>query len=135
MPKNYTLKGKIVSGARQAAFFTQLDWVQKQCREKFGFTPYPGTLNLEIAKEYLHVIETLQKEKLIELIPPDPNFCTAKTITAQTASIQGAVIIPEEDVNIHAKNIIEIIAPIMIKKALGVKDGDTLEFKLIVPDS
>jgi CTP-dependent riboflavin kinase len=134
MTKSYTLKGKIVSGARQAAFFTQLDWVQKQCREKFGFAPYPGTLNLEIDKEYLPVIEALQKEKLIELIPPDPDFCTAKTITVEIASIQGVVIIPEEDVNIHAKNIIEIIAPLKIKQALGVKDGDAFEFELKVPD-
>jgi len=134
MPKSYPLKGKIVSGARQAAFFTQLDWVQKQSREKFGFTPYPGTLNLEIDKEYLPVIEALRKEKLIELIPPDPKFCTAKTITAEIASIQGAVIIPAEDVNIHAQNIIEIIAPLKLKEALGVKDGDTLEIELKVPD-
>ncbi len=134
MPKSYTLKGKIVSGARQAAFFTQLDWVQKQFQEKFGFAPYPGTLNLEIDPEYLPVIEALQKEKLIELIPPDPNFCTAKIITAEIASIKGALIIPEDNVNIHAKNIIEIIAPLKLKEALGVKDGDTLEFELKVPD-
>ena len=49
MNERYTLTGKIVSGARQAAFFTQLDWVLEQCRQKLGFKPYPGTLNLEIA--------------------------------------------------------------------------------------
>ena len=130
MTESYTLKGKIVSGARQAAFFTQLDWVQEQLEEKFGFRPYPGTLNLEIDDEYLPVIEALQKKKLIELIPPDPKFCTAKTTTAAIGTIAGAVIIPEDKVNIHAKNIIEVIAPLKLKDALGVKDGDTLELVL-----
>ena len=130
MADSYTLTGKIVSGAQQAAFFTQLDWVQEQLEDKYGFRPYPGTLNLEIEVEYAAVIETLQKKQLVELIPPDPKFCTAKTISATIGDIEGVVIIPEEDVNIHAANIIEIMAPVKVKEALNVKDGDHLTLLL-----
>ena len=45
------LKGKVVGGSRQAAFFTQIQWVQDQCAEKLGFAPFPGTLNVELAPE------------------------------------------------------------------------------------
>ena len=133
MIETYTLKGKIVSGARQAAFFTQLDWVQEQLEEKFGFRPYPGTLNLEIESEYVAVIETLQHEKLVELIPPDPKFCVARTISATVGGIEGIVIIPEADVNIHAANIVEVMAPVKVKDALDVKDGDRLELIIKMP--
>ena len=128
-----SIKGKIVSGSRQAAFFTQLDWVQQQCQEKFGFRPYPGTLNLEIGDEYLPIIALLQTKKLVELIPPDPNFCTAKSIPVSIESIEGAVIIPEENVNIHANNIVEVIAPLKLKDALAVRDGDIIELVLKIP--
>ena len=134
MSKSQILKGKIVSGLRQATFFTQLDWVQQQLREKFGFLPYPGTLNLQIDDEYLPVLEALRKKTLIELIPPDPNFCTAKSILVFIGSIKGALIIPEEDVNVHGKNIIEVIAPLKLKHALGLKDGDFLDIVLKIPE-
>ena len=135
MTESYTLEGKIVSGAQQAAFFTQLDWVQEQLQDKYGFKPFPGTLNLEIEGEHSAFIETLQKKKLIELVPPDPKFCTAKTIPAIIGDIEGVVIIPEEDVNIHAANIIELIAPVKVKEALDVKDGDRLELLLKIPEA
>ena len=134
MTESYTLKGIIVSGSQQAAFFTQLDWVQQQFREKFGFLPYPGTLNLQIDDEYLPMLEALRKKRLIELIPPDPNFCTAKSIPVFIESITGALIIPEENVNVHGKNIIEVIAPLKLKDALGLKDGDFLELVLKIPE-
>ena len=76
MEKDLTITGKIVSGVRQGAFFTQLDWFQEQCAEKLGFKPYPGTLNIEISVKNTPQIEALEKEKGIEFIPPDATFCS-----------------------------------------------------------
>ena len=126
MDDELVFTGRIVSGVRKAAFFTQLDWVQNQCLEKLGFRPYPGTLNLEINQDDLPVIENLQKMDTEELIPADPNFCTAKVLTVSLGSARGAIIIPAEDVQVHGKNIVEIIAPIRIKEALKVNDGDSV---------
>lgn len=74
MVNELVFTGKIVSGVRQAAYFTQLDWVQDQCKDKLGFQPYPGTLNLEINEDDLPVIKNLQEMDTEELIPTDPNF-------------------------------------------------------------
>lgn len=126
------LKGKIVSGAKKAAFFTQLDWVLEQCLEKLGFKPFPGTLNVEILPECLLGAESIQEEKGIELIPPEPNdpidstFCTAQVLPVSIQGIGGAIIIPEEKVKIHDKNIIEALAPVNLKDALNVDDGDII---------
>jgi CTP-dependent riboflavin kinase len=133
MNKEFILTGTIISGVRQAAYFTQLDWVQDQCMAKLGFRPHPGTLNLEIEKDSLSVLEKLRKQKAKELIPTDPNFCTARVLPVSLESVKGAIIIPAEDVQVHGKNIVEILAPVSIKEALNVDDGDTI--MLVIQDS
>ena len=124
--KDLIISGKIVGGAGEGAYFTQIGWVQQQCDEKLGFKPYPGTLNLEISEEFLPAIELLDQKTGIELISPDPQFCNAMVFQVSLQDIIGAVILPEEKVRVHPKNIIEIIAPLNIKASLNVKDGDSL---------
>ena len=126
MEEHLAIIGKIVSGTGEGAYFTQIGWVQQQCEEKLGFKPYPGTLNLEISEEFLPAIEFLDQEKGIGLISPDPKFCNAMVFKVSCLDIIGAVILPEEKVRVHPKNIIEIIAPQNIKASLNVKDGDSV---------
>ena len=125
------IMGKIVSGAGEGAYFTQIDWVQQQCHQKLGFKPYPGTLNLEIALDDLPKIVTLGQKNGVELISPDPKFCNTKAFAVKLEKINGAIIMPEEKVRIHAENIIEIIAPLNIKATLNVKDGALLSILLL----
>jgi len=126
MGETLKIRGKIISGAKEAAFFTQLDWVKEQCLDKLGFTPYPGTVNIEILAEDLATLTRIKKETGIRLIPPDPQFCEGRTLRASIKSVDGCVFIPPQDVNIHKPNIIEFMAPVMVKSALGVEDGDFL---------
>lgn len=129
MSKNQILKGRVVSGAKKAAFFTQLDWVLKQCSEKLGFKPFPGTLNIELLPESLLDVESIQEEKGIELVPPDPidsAFCTAQVLPILIEEVDAAIIILEEKVKVHGRNIIEVIAPMSLKDALNIDDGDTV---------
>ena len=125
------ITGKIISGAGEGAYFTQIDWVQQQCDEKLGFKPCPGTLNLEISDEFLPAIKLLDRKEGIELISPDPKFCNAMAFHVLLGGFNGAIILPEEKVRIHPKNVIEIIAPVNIKMSLKVKDGDSLEITVI----
>ena len=133
MLKDLIIAGKIVGGAGEGAYFTQINWVQEQCQERLGFKPYPGTLNLEISREYLPLIESLNREKGIDLISPDPKFCNAKAFPVSLGDISGALIMPDEKVRIHAKNIIEIIAPLNIKASLNVSDGDLISIAIRQP--
>ena len=126
MNDKLTVTGKIVSGEKKGAFFTQLDWVQEQCLEKLGFKPYPGTLNIQIHEEMVPVIETLPQEQIIELIPPDSNFCTGKVFPVVVEGLPAAVVLPQEEVRVHGKNIVEIISNVKLKDALDLKDGDTV---------
>ncbi len=126
--RSWELNGRVVSGIGQASFFTQLDWVQDQCMKKLGFRPYPGTLNLnmEIFAESRFTVEELRKESAIQLVPPDPKFCAAKVLPVHIGTVLGAVIIPSKHVNVHEDSIVEVIAPLKLRDALGVKDGDVV---------
>jgi CTP-dependent riboflavin kinase len=132
---HWVLTGEIVSGAREAVFFTQLDWVQEQCKTKLGFKPYPGTLNLKINREQWSVVEALRDEEGIMLVPPDPKFCIGRTLPLTVGGIRGALIIPSEDVNIHGKNVLEVMAPVRLKEGLGVDDGDSVTLDVERPIS
>ena len=124
MKDHRNITGKIVSGVKQGAFFTQLDWVQEQCLEKLGFKPFPGTLNLEIAIENMAIIGALQAQAGFELVPPDSNYCSGLVYPITVEGISGAIVAPAADVRVHAKNIIEVISRLGLKDALGVEDGD-----------
>ena len=133
MKDHRNITGKIVSGVKQGAFFTQLDWVQEQCLEKLGFKPFPGTLNLEIAIENMAIIGALQAQAGIELVPPDSNFCSGLVFPITVEGISGAIVAPAADVRVHAKNIIEIISRLGLKDALGVEDGDWVTLTIDSP--
>jgi len=126
MNDKLTVTGKIVSGEKKGAFFTQLDWVRDQCQEKLGFRPFPGTLNLEIDAAKIPHVEALLNKSGIELVPPDPSFCVGHVYPVSIMGVSGAIVAPAEDVRVHGKNIIELIAPACLKDAMDADDGDEI---------
>lgn len=124
MSKKIVIQGIVSSGLAEAFDFTQLDWVKEQCLERLGFVPYPGTLNLKVDEEYLNAIKELREQEGIEIIPPTPDFCKAISYRTSIKEIDAAVVIPL--VKDYPEDIIEIIAPIKLKEALSIKDGDRL---------
>ena len=126
----FVIRGKVVSGSGKAAFFTQLDWVRVQCLQKLGFEPFPGTLNVNVFSENLSETDQWRNQQAIELIPTDPNFCRARIISVSVNGIDAALIIPEKNVRIHGNQTLEVLAPVMLKAALGVDDGDMVEIAI-----
>ena len=115
-----------------------LDWVQATLKKSLGFAPFPATLNVRPKmQEDARIWEDVQKNfPGIPLPPVDNGFCSTRLYLAEVqgpsnsanGKVSGAVLLP--DVNGYPKDKIEIIAPVRLKSALGVTDGDqlTLEF-------
>lgn len=112
-----------MSGSRSAAHFTQLDWVQQQCREKLDFAPFPGTLNLDIDPDYFPLVSELQAADAIELIPQASDGCAGRVIPLSIEGFRGAIVIPDRKVNFHGQNIVEVMAPVGLRESLGLADG------------
>ncbi len=126
------LTGTIQSGAGKGAYFTSLGWVISQLRKEMGFAPFPGTLNVRVADDDLPKMKAFFSEKDFELVPDDPQFCSAKVKKVKVNGITGVAVFPSEDVRIHGNEIVEIISSCHIKDALRLSDGDEVtitEFK------
>ncbi len=60
----------------------------------------------------------------LPLVPPDGHFCAGRIYPVSIGTIPGAIVLPEENVRIHDGGILEILAPVCLREALRVKDGD-----------
>ena len=116
------IKGVIFSESRETAFFTSLDWVRWQCREKLGFEAYPGTLNLRINEKDLSAISHLVAGQGCQATPPTLAFCEAMRLKVAIGAIEALAILPY--VGDYYESTVEIIAPVKIKEKVNLTDGD-----------
>jgi len=117
------LKGKVFSGNKRGKQFVNLPWVKKQINKKLGFNPYIGTLNLRLPNEA--GVNELREANGIKIIP-EKGYYEGKCFKALVSKkVEGAVVLP--DVPEYPTNILEIIAPVNLRKTLGLKDGVEIE--------
>jgi len=124
------VKGKVFSGRGEGAKFIELQWARRQIAEKLGFIPYPGTLNLKLAQDDVRFKKLLKKAKSTE-ISPAKGFCRGRCFNAYLMdNLKCAIVIPE--IVEYPEGIIEVVAPIDLRKKLQLKDDDTVEVKIIL---
>ncbi|HMK54579.1 MAG TPA: DUF120 domain-containing protein [Methanobacteriaceae archaeon] len=115
------IQGKVTSGTQEGQYFMSLDVYKGQFREKLGFEPFPGTLNLKINENDANKIRKLKgqmktikgKEKLgdVKLLPAVLN-----------QKVEGALVFPVKTQ--HNPEILEFIAQKNLRESLQLKDGD-----------
>lgn len=123
------LEGTLCSGLGEGAMFTGLDWVAREFREKLGFAPYPGTVNLSLKGDAW----TLARRRLNQAagipITPPPGFCAAKCFAVViNDSIAAAAVLP--DVAGYPADKFEIVAPVAVRQNLQLRDGDRVRLRL-----
>jgi riboflavin kinase len=128
--KTVRVKGKVFSGTGEGAKFASLSWVKKQIKEKLGFTPYPGTLNLRLNSDFVGVKGLLENAKAIEILP-EPGYCSGKCFKAHIMQrLKCAVILP--CVKNYPKDVLEIVASSNLREKLKLRDGDEVEVKIFL---
>ena len=125
-----TVSGEVTSGLGVGKIFMAKEWVRGQCLEKLGFMPYSGTFNVRIRGDAsADFLQSLEGAPGIELIPEEPGFCPGRCVKVEVANqIRAAVVIPAKTE--HLPEVLEIIAPLNIREALGLQDGETVEISL-----
>ncbi len=122
------LVGFVQEGRRQGGSFAQLDWVRAQFRERVGFDPYPGTLNVRVANPVGLAIWRARPG--IEILPGAPGYCAARCYPVKMgAEIAAAWVIP--DVPDYPDDLVELMAPVSLRDTLRLKAGDVVQFKLV----
>ena len=127
--KTLCVKGKVFSGKGEGAEFIKLPWVRKQIKEKLGFIPHPGTLNIKLAEDSIR-LKSLKKAESIE-ISPAMGFCHGRCYNAYLMdNLECAIIAP--DVENYPEDIMEIIASINLREKLRLEDGNIVEVRILL---
>jgi riboflavin kinase len=119
--KKLKLSGKVFSGQGEGTKFLDLPWVRRQVKEKLGFTPYHGTLNVRLSEESAKRRQLLERAASMTVCPAE-GFCTGKIFKAFVGELTCAVVIPE--VSGYPADVLEIIAPVNLREVLQLVDGD-----------
>jgi riboflavin kinase len=118
--KKMTFTGAVFSGGGEGRKFLELSWVKRQIKQKLGFTPYPGTLNVMLSEESTQRRGLLEKAPSIKICPSD-GYCTGVLFKALIGTYQCAVIVP--DAPSYQKALLEVISPHNLREVLQLKDG------------
>jgi riboflavin kinase len=120
------MRGKITSGFGQAQYFLSREGYCRHFWRQLGYIPFPGTLNvlLEVpfpAKAKAIMIEGFSEE--------NRSFGECKCYRIKINGIDAAAIRPER--SRYPPELIEVIAPVHLRRALGLVDGDDVEIILL----
>jgi riboflavin kinase len=124
-------EGVLFSGLGEGAYYVNQEGYRKQFTEKLGFEPYPGTLNLRVRKEDQEEVRMLEASPFILIegfTDGNRSFGPAKCFHGKVGEkMNGALIFP---VRTHySGDVVELISTEYLRKALRVKDGDTVKVR------
>ena len=126
LSKKVVFTGRIVSGLGEGKYYTAHPGYQKQFQDKLGFTPYPGTLNVEIPPEERNKLRLLRTGgiALDEFHMDNRTFGAVICYKATINGVKAAIVLPTRS---HYTAILECISPYHLKDKLHLTDGDTVE--------
>jgi riboflavin kinase len=133
-PPSITLEGTVFTGLGEGAYYISKEHYRKQFIEKLGFDPYPGTLNLKLTTDYdLRTRTELEAYPAVEIQGfknEDRTFGLVKCYPATVSNkIKGAIIFALR--SHYDRTVLEIIAPVNLRKQLNVKDGQKVKVEIL----
>ena len=132
-PPSVTLEGSIFTGLGEGAYYVSKESYRKQIVEKLGFEPYPGTLNVKLTSDYdIKTRQELEAYPAIEVMGfqnEDRSFGLVKCYPAIIGGkIKGALVTALR--SHYDASVLEIIAPVCLRKQLGLKDGNKVKVEI-----
>jgi riboflavin kinase, archaea type len=119
--------GTVISGVGESGTFLAIPWVNNQIAEKLRFSPYCGTLNIDVHDP--GVQKALKKRCDEKILPEEEGFCDALVCRGMFAGeYPCGIILPL--VPHYPENVLEIVAPVHLKRALKIEDGDGVEVEI-----
>jgi len=154
--QHISFKGKIVTGMGEGAYYMSLEGYKKQFRDKLGYEPFPGTLNVKIEDKFymnsrkelinypsIHVEGFKNTDRTFGWVRCYPATIVKDSSIQQTAyrpsanPVDGSVPNSNQyimtDVHVlllerthHDNSMLEIIGPYNLKETANLKNGDSV---------
>ncbi len=132
-PPSVTLEGIVFTGLGEGAYYVTKEHYRQQIVEKLGFEPYPGTLNVKLSSDYdIKTRMELDAYPAIEVRGfknEDRTFGLVKCYPAIIGGIVKGALITALRSHYDA-SVLEIIAPVCLRKQLGLKDGNKVKVEV-----
>jgi riboflavin kinase, archaea type len=133
-----TFEGRVVSGMGEGAYYMSLEGYRKQFREKLGYEPFPGTLNIKLSDPIsMHSRRDLSTHPSILIEGFSDKLRTYGWVRCYPAKIndrlvENAALLILERTH-YDDSTIEVIAPISIKENAKIKNGDRISISTRIP--
>jgi len=126
-------EGAVFSGMYQGGYYISQAGYRGQIRELLGFDPFPGTLNVRLVGDYLEsrrVLEGWPAVALEGFRVEDRAFGGARCYRLLVNGVvEGALIVADRSG--YDMSVMEVIAAVGLREALGLEDGDLV--RLVFP--
>ena len=128
------LRGTVFSGLGEGKYYMSIPYYVKQFKERLGFKPYPGTLNIRL--DY----QSIKNRKVLERLPgilikgfrnEHREYGGAKVFKAIiNDKIEGAVLLIDR--TYYGPDVLEIISKEKLRRVLSLKNGDVVCVKIFI---
>ena len=123
----YSLTGTVITGLGEGKYYMSLSGYRQQFGSLLGFEPYPGTLNIRLSPSSLAVrkkIEALNWIRIKGFSADSRTFGDARCLPCRIGDVPCAIVIPGR--THYPDDVIEVIAPVALRRKIGVEDSDTV---------
>jgi riboflavin kinase len=119
----FEFKGIVRSGIGEGRYYLSQHTYLRAFKSKLGFEPFPGTLNLELSKEWLWVRSYIIEngERVEGYREGGKEFGGVRFCRGSLRGIPVGVLVPEKTVH---QNVVEIVAEKNLRESLRLSDGD-----------
>jgi len=125
-PHGIVIRGKLTTGLGEGQYYISLDGYRRQFNQKLGFDPFPGTLNIKLSEPF--VPPEQDAIKIDGFRDENRTFGGCKCYKINIKGIRCAIVRPDR--TSYSPLLVEIIAPVNLRKSLGVTDGEEVEVVL-----
>lgn len=120
------LKGIAETGGKNAQKFLSLEPYREKIREKLGFSPFPGTLNLRVDVDEQRELKASLNSKRIEGFDFEgEEYGGLDLYPVEVEGIEAALL--DIDRGDHGDEVAELIAEEKLRAELGIEDGDEVK--------
>lgn len=132
-PTHVELKGTLMSGMGEGAYYMSLRGYTEQFKSKIGYIPFPGTLNVQLDKkihrEAIKQFETLDGITIDSFSDGKRTYGWVKCFPAKLNQTINCQLIILERTH-HDSSIIELISKSCIRKSGKLKDGSKVTIRI-----
>ncbi len=146
------IKGKIVTGMGEGSYYMSKKGYKDQFKEKLGYEPFPGTLNIKLEEQiykdikreitsypsiFIHGFKDENRTFgwvkcyptiLIPKSEANDNIWKSNKNDCKKMEIESSMLFLER--THHNNSLVEIISPVCIKETANLKNGDSVTVEL-----